>query len=85
MPLVAEIQYGKIKTTEEKLESFKNTISSNAVESQLIKEEVDVDDIADVVARWTGIPVSRMLQSEREKLLVLEQELHKRVIGQEKQ
>lgn len=81
--LVAEIRYGKIKATEEKLESFKTQLSAMQSESQLIKEEVDVDDIADVVARWTGIPVSRMLQSEREKLLLLEQELHKRVIGQE--
>ena len=81
--LVAEIRYGKIKTTEEKLESFKTQLAAMQSESQLIKEEVDVDDIADVVARWTGIPVSRMLQSEREKLLLLEQELHKRVIGQE--
>jgi ATP-dependent Clp protease ATP-binding subunit ClpB len=81
---VAEIRYGKIKEAEAQLEVYKNKLSEmQASGSQLIKEEVDADDIASVVARWTGIPVSRMLQSEKEKLLHLEAELHKRVVGQD--
>lgn len=81
--LVAEIRYGKIKQAEEALKELETSIATTASEEQLIKEEVTIDDIADVVARWTGIPISRMLQSEREKLLKLEQELHHRVVGQE--
>lgn len=79
--LVAEIRYGKIKNEEELLAQIQNTLQANK-ENSLIKEEVTNEDIAEVVARWTGIPVSKMLSSEREKLLHLEDELHKRVIGQ---
>ena len=79
---VAEIRYGKIKESEEKLESLKKDLAELKSKSTLIKEEVDAEEIADVVSRWTGIPISKMLQSEREKLLYLEEELHKRVIGQ---
>jgi len=77
---VAELRYGKIKEAEIELENLKKQLSEN--ESPLIKEEIGSEEIADVVARWTGIPVSKMLQSEREKLLHLEDELHKRVVGQ---
>jgi ATP-dependent Clp protease ATP-binding subunit ClpB len=81
---VAEIRYGKIKEVESELESYKAKMQEmQSSGRQMIKEEVDAEDIAGVVARWTGIPVSRMLQSEREKLLHLEDELHKRVVGQE--
>ncbi len=80
---VAEIRYGKIKESEQAIEALKNELASTQSEQALIKEEVDADDIAEVVARWTGIPVSRMLQSEKEKLLTLENQLHKRVIGQD--
>ncbi|MCK0131157.1 ATP-dependent chaperone ClpB [Flavobacteriaceae bacterium F08102] len=79
---VAEIRYGKIKAEEEKLDELQQNLAKNQ-ESALIKEEVTAEDIAEVVAKWTGIPVRKMLQSEREKLLHLEDELHKRVIGQE--
>lgn len=79
---VAEIRYGKIKESEEQLEHFKERLAELKTKSTLIKEEVDAEEIADVVSRWTGIPVSKMLQSEREKLLYLEDELHKRVVGQ---
>ena len=79
---VAEIRYGKIKSAERKLEELHAKMQEVQGESALIKEEVTSDDIAEVVARWTGIPVSKMMQSEREKLLKLEDELHKRVIGQ---
>ena len=79
---VAEIRYGKIKESEHKLESLKEQLADLKEKSTLIKEEVDAEEIADVVSRWTGIPISKMLQSEREKLLYLEDELHKRVIGQ---
>ena len=79
---VAEIRYGKIKETEEQLEKFQKQLMEQQ-ETALIKEEVTYDDIAEVVAKWTGIPVTKMLQSEREKLLRLEHELHKRVVGQE--
>ena len=75
---VAEIRYGKLKDLEEKV---KNATASS--ENKYLKEEVTADDIAEVVSRWTGIPVSRMMQSEREKLLHLEEELHNRVIGQD--
>ena len=80
---VAEIRYGKIQESEALLHDLESKLSeAKANGSQLVKEEVDSEDIADVIAAWTGIPVSRMLQSEREKLLHLEEELHKRVVGQ---
>ena len=80
---VAEIRYGKIQESEAILYDLESKLSeAKASGSQLVKEEVDSEDIADVIAAWTGIPVSRMLQSEREKLLHLEEELHKRVVGQ---
>ncbi len=81
--LVAELRYGKIKEKEIEIESLKKELHERQGNRAMIKEEVDAEDIADVVARWTGIPVSKMMQSEREKLLHLEDELHKRVIGQE--
>ncbi len=80
---VAEIRYGRIKDSEEKLQELHKKLRDMQADSALIKEEVSAEDIADVVSRWTGIPVSRMLQSEREKLLKLEDELHKRVVGQD--
>lgn len=80
---VAEIRYGKIAEAEKKLDQFKNQLNEMQNQSSLLKEEVDSEDIAEVVAKWTGIPVSKMLQSEREKLLHLEAELGKRVAGQE--
>ncbi len=80
---VAEIRYGKIKEAQEQLEKFQKELQENQKESSLIKEEVTYEDIAEVVAKWTGIPVTKMLQSDREKLLKLEEELHKRVVGQE--
>ncbi|WP_299522708.1 ATP-dependent chaperone ClpB [Winogradskyella sp.] len=79
---VAEIRYGKIKGATEQLEKFQKQLVEQQ-ETALIKEEVTYEDIADVVAKWTGIPVTKMIQSEREKLLKLEDELHKRVVGQE--
>ena len=78
---VAELRYGKIKDAQEKLENEQKQLESQQ-ENALIKEEVTFEDIAEVVAKWTGIPVTKMVQSEREKLLHLEDELHKRVIGQ---
>ncbi|WP_434036544.1 ATP-dependent chaperone ClpB [Formosa sp. 4Alg 33] len=80
---VAEIRYGKIKDAQERLDLLQKDLSENKSDSSLIKEEVTYDDIAEVVAKWTGIPVTKMLQSERDKLLHLEDELHKRVVGQE--
>lgn len=80
---VAEIRYGKIKEAQEKLDVLQVQLQENQKGQSLIKEEVTHDDIAEVVAKWTGIPVTKMLQSEREKLLKLEDELHKRVVGQE--
>jgi ATP-dependent Clp protease ATP-binding subunit ClpB len=80
---VAEIRYGRIKDAEQKIESLKNELLKAQAEDSLIKEEVDTEDIAEVVSRWTGIPLSRMLLSERDKLLNLGEELHKRVVGQE--
>ncbi len=81
---VAEIRYGKVQEAETNLKSFETKLAELQKNgSQMIKEEVDSEDIASVIAVWTGIPVSRMLQSEREKLLHLEDELHKRVIGQD--
>jgi ATP-dependent Clp protease ATP-binding subunit ClpB len=81
--LVAEIRYGKIKETEQFLEHQKNLLQEKQQNSSLVKEEVTSEDIAEVVSKWTGVPVNSMLQSEREKLLNLEKELHKRVVGQE--
>ncbi len=80
---VAEIRYGRIKEAQATIDKLNEELEEKQAESKLIKEEVDAEDIAEIVARWTGIPVSRMLQSEREKLLHLEDELHKRVIGQD--
>ncbi|MBR2233210.1 MAG: ATP-dependent chaperone ClpB [Prevotella sp.] len=78
---VAEIRYGKLKQLEEEIAQL--STSEERYASRLVREEVTADDIAEVVSRWTGIPVSRMMQSEKEKLLHLEEELHKRVIGQD--
>ncbi|NHM01441.1 ATP-dependent chaperone ClpB [Flavobacterium difficile] len=80
---VAELRYGKIIEAQKKLEELQIELSKNQNEKSLIKEEVTQEDIAEVVAKWTGIPITKMLQSEREKLLNLENELHKRVVGQE--
>ena len=80
---VAEIRYGKIKEAEVKLEQAKEQLMLLQANSKMIKEEVDVEEIADVVSKWTGIPVNKMLESEVSKLLKLEEELHKRVVGQE--
>lgn len=80
---VAELRYGKIKETERELEESREELQKMQSDGALINEEVDSEDIADVVSRWTGIPVSKMMQSEREKLLHLEDELHKRVVGQD--
>lgn len=80
---VAELRYGKITEAEKELEDYQEKIKNSHDENSLMKEEVDSEDIAEVVAKWTGIPVSKMLQSEREKLLSLEQELSERVAGQE--
>ena len=80
---VAEIRYGKIKDAEERLERSKQQLIDLQANTKMIKEEVDVDEIAEVVSKWTGIPVNKMLESEVSKLLKLEDELHKRVVGQE--
>ena len=80
---VAEIRYGKIKESQERLDTLQSQLLENQAENSLIKEEVTREDIAEVVAKWTGIPVMKMLQGEREKLLRLEDELHQRVVGQE--
>ena len=80
---VAEIRYGKSKEAEARLQDYQEKLTLQQGDSAMVKEEVDSEDIAGVVSRWTGVPVTRMLQSEREKLLHLEDELHKRVIGQE--
>ncbi|WP_297805572.1 ATP-dependent chaperone ClpB [uncultured Polaribacter sp.] len=80
---VAEIRYGKIKKEEENLQELQKLLNKNQSEASLIKEEVTHDDIAEVVAKWTGVPVTKMIQSERDKLLKLENQLHKRVVGQE--
>ena len=80
---VAELRYGKIKEAQEALTKLEAELAENQRGSSLIKEEVTNEDIAEVVAKWTGIPVTKMLQSDREKLLKLEDELHKRVVGQE--
>jgi ATP-dependent Clp protease ATP-binding subunit ClpB len=80
---VAELRYGKIKEAQAQLEKLQKDLQENQSENSLIKEEVTYEDIAEVVAKWTGIPVSKMIQSEREKLLKLEDQLHKRVVGQQ--
>lgn len=80
---VAELRYGKIQESQQELEKLQQELEETQKNSSLIKEEVTYEDIADVVAKWTGVPVSKMVQSEREKLLNLENELHKRVVGQE--
>ncbi|MGY0406954.1 MAG: ATP-dependent chaperone ClpB [Polaribacter sp.] len=80
---VAEIRYGKIKKAQEELEELQQNMQQNKDGNSLIKEEVTYEDIAEVVAKWTGIPVTKMIQSERDKLLKLEDQLHKRVVGQE--
>nr|WP_319571607.1 ATP-dependent chaperone ClpB [uncultured Draconibacterium sp.] len=80
---VAELRYGKVKEVEAGIEKLQSELEEMKKGENLIKEEVDTEDIAEVVARWTGIPVSKMLQSEREKLLHMEDELHNRVIGQD--
>ena len=80
---VAEIRYSKLKQLEDDIKSIQTQLQSTQGGNAMVREEVTADDIAEVVSRWTGIPVSRMMQSEREKLLHLEDELHKRVIGQE--
>jgi ATP-dependent Clp protease ATP-binding subunit ClpB len=80
---VAEIRYGRIKEAESTIEKLKKELNELQGDSAMIREEIDSEDIAGIVSRWTGIPVSRMLQSEREKLLSLEKELHRRVVGQD--
>ena len=80
---VAEIRYSKLKALEDDIRTIQNQLASAQDGNAMVREEVTADDIAEVVSRWTGIPVTRMLQSEKEKLLHLEEELHKRVIGQD--
>ena len=80
---VAEIRYGKIKTYQERLDQLHSTFLEYQDNEKLIKEEVNYDDIAEVVSKWTGIPTNKMLQSEKERLLNLEKEIHKRMVGQE--
>ena len=80
---VAELRYGKVKEAQDKVEKLKAELAGHQTESRMLKEEVTADDIAGVVARWTGIPVTKLVSSEREKLLHLEDELHKRVAGQD--
>lgn len=80
---VAELRYGKIKAAEQTIDQLKAKLQSLQTDRAMIKEEVDAEDVAQVVSRWTGIPVNKMLKSERQKLLGIEQELHKRVVGQD--
>ena len=80
---VAELRYGKIKDAEDELKKLETQLKERDQSGRLMKEEVDAEDIAEIVSKWTGIPVTKMLESEREKLLHLEDELHKRVVGQE--
>ena len=80
---VAEIRYGELKQLQDQMDTLRKRVHDEQGGEALVREEVTADDIAEVVSRWTGIPVSRMMQSEREKLLHLEDELHKRVIGQD--
>jgi len=79
---VAELRYGRVKEAEQQIQNLQKELAEFKQGESLIKEEVDTEDIAEVVARWTGIPVAKMMQSEREKLLQMEEELHKRVVGQ---
>lgn len=79
---VAELRYGKIKEAQDQVEQLKKQLSETQVDNRMLKEEVTSEDIAGVVSRWTGVPVTKMIQSEREKLLHMEAELHKRVAGQ---
>ena len=81
---VAEIRYGKLQESEARIQKLHETLAKNQSENSLIKEEVTYDDIAEVVAKWTGVPISKMLQSDKEKLLGLEKVLHQRLVGQEK-
>ena len=81
--LVAEIRYGKIREKEQAIDTDREELQKLQTNTKMVKEEVDPEEIADVVAAWTGIPVSRMMESEREKLLRMEEELHKRVVGQQ--
>ena len=81
--LVAELRYGKIREKEQAIDTDREELQKLQTNTKMVKEEVDPEEIADVVAAWTGIPVSRMMESEREKLLRMEEELHKRVVGQE--
>ena len=81
---VAEIRYGKLQESEDKIQKLQETLAKNQSEDSMIKEEVTYDDIAEVVAKWTGVPVRKILQSDKEKLLKLEEVLHQRLIGQEK-
>lgn len=81
--LVAEIRYGKLQQIDADIKAIQKQLDQTQGGEKLIREEVTADDIAEVVSRWTGIPVTRMMQSERDKLLHLEEELHKRVIGQD--
>lgn len=80
---VAELRYGKIKEAQDRVEELKKQLAATQVDNRMLKEEVTSEDIAGVVSRWTGVPVTKMIQSEREKLLHMEAELHKRVAGQE--
>ncbi len=80
---VAEIRYSLIQSKEERIDALKSELESMQARDAMIREEINSEDIADIVAKWTGIPVSKMLQSERDKLMQLESELHKRVVGQE--
>src|SRR5690606_35187233 len=80
---VAEIRYGRMLETQKELDAMQQNLAEVQANSSMVKEEVDSEDIADVVSKWTGIPVNKMMQSEREKLLHLEDELHQRVVGQE--
>jgi ATP-dependent Clp protease ATP-binding subunit ClpB len=80
---VAELRYGKIKEAQDKVEELKQQLANTQVDNRMLKEEVTAEDIAGVVSRWTGVPVTKMIQSEREKLLHMEVELHKRVAGQD--
>ncbi len=80
---VAEIRYGKLKSLQDDINSIQSQLKATQGGAAMVREEVTADDIAEVVSRWTGIPVTRMMQSEREKLLHMEEELHKRVIGQD--
>ena len=80
---VAEIRYGQLKALDDEIQELQTELKQKQGTEAMVREEVTADDIADVVARWTGIPVTKMLQSEKEKLLHLEEELHQRVVGQE--